>query len=109
MDDIFSIIFFIWIAYAILESIVRKKNIPTPQEQPTEIDFEIPILENDPNAKIQSPQSSESKIIQQQKVSQAIKKSNVGQESYLNFTSDDAMNAMVLAEIFSKPKSLRKK
>ena len=106
MDDIFSIIFFIWIAYAILESIVRKKNIPTPQEQPTEIDFEIPILEN---AKIQSPQSSESKIIQQQKISQAIKKSNVGQESYLNFTSDDAMNAMVLAEIFSKPKSLRKK
>ena len=109
MDDYFSILFFIWIIYAILSGIVRKKNLPSSEEStefPNQTDL-IEINESIQNLKSQSNSNSNSKKISSQQVNQSNEK--ITQESYLNFTSDDALNAMVLSEIFSKPKSLRRR
>ena len=132
MDDIFSIIFFIWIAYAILEGIIQKKKIPPlqlPSEQQSEdgasTDFQIPTLANDPNSPIvlappksvveifqpEPPIQSQSQHQLQSRYERA--KQLMEQEQNkptinLNFTQADAMNAMILSEIFNKPKSLRK-
>ena len=140
MDDIFSIIFFIWIAYAFLEGLVRKKQMPKlpsdqmqqDSEDPT---FEIPTLANDPNLQ-QLPVPSEEVIqvdrarsvkdifLQRQAMLQSTSSTpsapqiqQIEQEPQttaklslnLNFTPTDTMNAMILSEIFNKPKSLRKR
>ena len=133
MDDIFSIIFFIWIAYAVLEGAIRKKKIPPPLQRPSEqrheeddtTDFEIPTLANDPNApivlappraiveivqpepKIQS-QSQDQIQAKYERAKKVTEQEQTKPTLNLNFTQTDAMNAMVLSEIFSKPKSLRR-
>ena len=133
MDDIFSIIFFIWIAYAILEGVIQKKKIPPPLQLPSEqksedeasIDFQIPTLANDPNSPIVlAPPKSVVEIFQPEPPIQPQSQNQI-QSRYerskrlmedeqnkptinLNFTQADAMNAMILSEIFNKPKSLRK-
>ena len=140
MDDIFSFIFFIWIAYSLLEGLVRKKQMPKlpPDQDQTQQDsegeiFEIPTLANDPNlqrlpvpseevieidqtnsirdilhqrqAMLRSNISNErSPQIQQEQTLQQMDKPNIN----LNFTPTDTMNAMILSEIFNKPKALRK-
>ena len=142
MDDIFSMIFFIWIIYSILEGVVRKKQmpkLPSDQDQ-TQQDsesstFEIPTLANDPNLQ-QLPIPSEEVIqiergdsvadvyrrrleilrsassnteqtttTQNEQNTQSKEKSALN----LNFTPADTMNAMILSEIFNKPKSLRRR
>ena len=134
MDDIFSIIFFIWIAYAVLEGAIRKKKIPPPLQLPSEqrneeddtTNFEIPTLANDPNAPIVlAPPRAIVEIVQPEPKIQSQSQNQI-QSNYeramwalepeqtiptlnLNFTQTDAMNAMVLSEIFSKPKALRRR
>ena len=142
MDDIFSFIFFIWIAYSLLEVLVRKKQMPKlPSEQDqTQQDsegaiFEIPTLANDPNLqrlpipseeviqiergdsiadvyrkrremlRATSSTESTSQQLQSEQFTQSIDKPNIN----LNFTPTDTMNAMILSEIFNKPKALRKR
>ena len=142
MDDIFSMIFFIWIIYSILEGVVRKKQMPKlpsdqdqTQQDSESATFEIPTLANDPNLQ-QLPIPSE-EVIQIERgdsVADVYRKrleilrsasSNVEQTtttqneqniqskeklaSNLNFTPTDTMNAMILSEIFNKPKSLRRR
>ena len=131
MDDIFSIIFFIWIAYAALESVIRKKKIPPPLQLPSErrtedeeaSDFEIPTLANDPNVPIDLAQnksvyevfkpSSMKQLQPQQTHHQVTKQPNNSMQEEpkinVNLTQSDAMNAMILSEIFNKPKSLRRR
>ena len=141
MDDILSMIFFIWIIYSVLEGVVRKKQMPKlPSEQDqTQQDnegaiFEIPTLANDPNLQqlpvpseevIQIERSdsiadvyrkrremlmaastnTEQAIHQDEQSLQPKKKSTLN----LNLTPTDTMNAMILSEIFNKPKALRKR
>ena len=142
MDDIFSMIFFIWIIYSILEGVVRKKQmpkLPSDQDQTQQDNesatFEIPTLANDPNLQ-QLPTPSE-EVIQiergdsvadvfrkrqemlrttslntKQSVLNQNEQSNQPKEKSalnLNFTPDDTMNAMILSEIFNKPKALRRR
>ena len=132
MDDIFSVIFFIWIAYAALESVIRKKKIPPPLQLPSErraeddeaADFEIPTLANDPNStKVIEPSKSVAEMFQaeqpRQRQMQTLlqrHQSNIQTEQSqtnptinVNLTQNDAMNAMILSEIFNKPKSLRRR
>ena len=140
MDDIFSMIFFIWIIYSILEGVVRKKQMPKLPSDQTQQDnesatFEIPTLANDPNLQ-QLPIPSEEVIqiergdsvadvyrrrleilrsassnteqtttTQNEQNTQSKEKSALN----LNFTPADTMNAMILSEIFNKPKSLRRR
>ena len=116
MDDIFSVIFFIWIAFALLEGIVRKKKMPpapTAPQLPTE-DIKPPVETIEPNVieiaqplRINEP-TQQPKPIPQPKV----KWTEPAQKNptlNLNFTPTDTMNAMILSEIFGKPKSLRKR
>lgn len=131
MDDIFSIIFFIWIGYALLEGIVRKKQIPPPLQLPSErrseedevSDFEIPTLANDPNVPIDLAQNKSvyeifkpapTKQLQPQQTHHQVTKqsdNSIQEETKINIslTQSDAMNAMILSEIFNKPKSLRRR
>ena len=140
MDDIFSMIFFIWIIYSILEGVVRKKQMPKLPSDQTQQDnesatFEIPTLANDPNLQ-QLPIPSEEVIqiergdsvadvyrrrleilrsassnteqtttTQNEQNTQSKEKSALN----LNFTPADTMNAMILSEIFNKPKALRRR
>ena len=144
MDDIFSLIFFLWIAYAFIAGANNKKKLPTPKtesdqyqqnEEPST--FEIPTLANDPNlstdnlssaevVKVENLNSIEDIIRQRQEF---LRRQNIitpasatlqskddppkSKESEapfkLNFEQKDALNAIVLAEIFNKPKALRKR
>ena len=147
MDDIFTLIFFLWFAAAVIGSIFDKKRRrlpPTPNqdldqrqqdlEQPT---FEIPTLANDPNIS-RDPLPAEEVIevkqvnnveeifrqrknLVRQKLSlqspshdttQAeVNNSEDKEKSPLNLklTPEDTMNAMILSEIFNKPKALRRR
>ena len=142
MDDIFSMIIFIWIIYSILEGVVRKKQMPKlPSEQDqTQQDsegaiFEIPTLANDPNLqrlpipseeviqiergdsiadvyrkrqemlRAASANTEQPTIHQDEQALQPKEKSALN----LNLTPADTMNAMILSEIFNKPKSLRRR
>ncbi len=148
MDDFFSIIFFIWFAFVILEGLVKKRQVPPTidsdldrQQQNSEsATFEIPTLANDPNlqrdpipteevlqsAEIKTTEQifrqrqelfrqsllnqTKNKTIEPQKpLAQRQSKFDSNINLNLNFTEADALNAMILSEIFNKPKSLRRR
>ena len=146
MDDIFSLIFFLWFAAAVIGSIFDKKRRrlpPTPNqdldqrqqdlEQPT---FEIPTLANDPNISrdplpaeevIEVKQVNNVEEIFRQRKNLVRQKLSLQSPSYdtsqaevnaedkeksplnLKLTPEDTMNAMILSEIFNKPKALRRR
>ncbi len=141
MDEIFSIIFFIWIIYSVLEGVVRKKPMPKlPSEQDqTQQDsedaiFEIPTLANDPNLQRLPVPSEEVVQIKRgdsiadvyrrrqeifrtisENQEQSAEPSNVEDTKSkektalkLDLTPTDSMHAMMLSEIFGKPKALRR-
>ena len=139
MDDIFSIIFFIWVIYALLEGLVKKNQIPKlpseqTQQENEESTFKIPTLANDPNIQqlpvpseeviqIDSARSVKDIFLQRQAMLQSNSSTNIAPQMHsieqetqtsakpainLNLTPTDTMNAMILSEIFSKPKALRK-
>ena len=153
MDDIFSLIFFLWVAFTLFEGLGKKKKLPPPPSSNQDLDwqqqneesatFEIPTLANDPNMAPQQPLPVEETVeikqannieeifrqrqalfrqrcsIQQSpelmQESEQTVKSNVKSQTQtdstkinLNLTQSDVLNAMVLSEIFSKPKSLRR-
>ena len=144
MDDIFSLIFFLWIAYAFIAGANNKKKLPAPKtesdqyqqnEEPST--FEIPTLANDPNlstdnlpsaevVKVENLNSIEDIFRQRQEFLRRQNmitsessdspsnddppKSNESEAQFkLNFDKSNALNAIVLAEIFNKPKALRKR
>ena len=142
MDDIFSMIFFIWIIYSILEGVVRKKPMPKlPSEQDqTQQDsenaiFEIPTLANDPNSqRMPIPSEEVIEVERSESVADVFRRrqemfraavSNSEQPTShqeeqnhqtnekpalnLNLTPNDTINAMVLSEIFNKPKAFRRR
>ena len=146
MDDLFSLIFFLWLAIAVVGNIFNKaKRLPPPTNQDLDqiqqnsepAAFEIPTLANDPNIPVeplpsrevvevnqvsnvedifrqrqemykqrlnQANSRIEPKVEEQVKI-QPKQKSNLPLN--LNLTPEDTMNAMILSEIFNKPKSLR--
>ena len=114
MDDIFSIIFFIWIAFALLEGIVRKKKMPPPVQLPSEdtnfsldqdiIDIAQPIKMNQPTPK----PKNELNLSLNERVN-IDKSTNVNLNTNINLTQLDTMNAIILSEILSKPKALRRR
>ncbi|MBR2178833.1 MAG: hypothetical protein IJ862_00340 [Selenomonadaceae bacterium] len=142
MDDIFSVILFIWIIYSILEGVVRKKQmpkLPSDQDQAQQDSenaiFEIPTLANDPNLQ-QLPVPSEEVIqvergdsiaeiyqkrremlrtasthTEQPTINRDKQNSQQSEKSSLNLnlTPTDTMNAVILSEIFNKPKALRRR
>ena len=112
MDDIFSVIFFIWIAFALLEGVVRKKKMPPtaqlPQEdinmpaEPNLIEISQPLNTNQTNLKLPSQPKSQSSR-------EWIEETPKNETLNLNFTPADTMNAIILSEIFNKPKARRKR
>ena len=142
MDEFFSIIFFIWIIYSVLEGVVRKKpmpKLPSEQDQSQQDSedaiFEIPTLANDPNLQRLPVPSEEVEQIERrnsvadvfrrrQEIFRAISENQEqsaerpklqntqSQEKSalnLNLTPTDSMHAMMLSEIFGKPKALRRR
>ncbi|MBR1728731.1 MAG: hypothetical protein IJ728_04320 [Selenomonadaceae bacterium] len=135
MDTIFEFLFFMWLIIAFVSGSRKKKNLP-PTTQSDEIQqesesptFEIPTLANDPNVQPlpmsteivrvidAAEEANQQREFLKQKLSAAKKisqeefrsESRSKNDSPLNFSHSEAMNAMILAEIFSKPKSLRRK
>mgnify|MGYP007056175525 CR=1 FL=1 len=136
MDFSFWII--LWIIFLVIQNVADKKKskkLPPPDSTSSQ-DFEIPTLANDPNFPgeenqivIQdSTQSAEVRdvdlfdiyqrkkismqdISESEKISEPIKKFEQVEEKKLplGITPDSAMNAIIMSEILSKPKALRKK
>ena len=142
MDEIFSIIFFIWIIYSVLEGVVRKKpmpKLPSEQDQSQQDSedaiFEIPTLANDPNLqRLPVPSEEVEQIERRNSVAdvfrrrqEILKTISENQEQSaeppkvqntqskeksalkLDLTPTDSMHAMMLSEIFGKPKALRRR
>ena len=124
MDISFWII--IWIIFLVVQNVAdkKKKSKQPPINSENPPDFEIPTLANDPNfpdekTSIQSAEVREinlAEIYRQKKIEsqnfseQTEKIHEVEQKNLpLNLNSETAMNAMILSEIFGKPKSLRRR
>lgn len=130
MDDIFSIIFVLMVIFTFVDGSSKKKKRSTGMPPPTP-DLDIPTLENDPNIKVQQEITVEptDKIIprgvtnnitenyrqkyaqQRQAEERSIKVKNPSREQTKEaaLNADDALNAMILSEIFDKPKALRRR
>ena len=101
----FSFLIVLWIIFLVIQNVADKKKskkLPPPDSH----DFEIPTLANDPN---QIPSAEVRKInlaeLYQQKKSDDVEQ----KKSPLEINPDSAMNAIIMSEILSKPKALRKK
>ena len=110
----FSFLIVLWIIFLVIQNVADKKKskkLPPPESNGN-LDFEIPTLANDPN---QIPSAEVRKInlaeLYQQKKSESVKKSDDVEQkkSPLEINPDSAMNAIIMSEILSKPKALRKK
>ena len=107
----FSFLIVLWIIFLVIQNVADKKK-PKKLPPPDSHDFEIPTLANDPN---QIPSAEVRKInlaeLYQQKKSESVKKSDDVEQkkSPLEINPDSAMNAIIMSEILSKPKALRKK
>ena len=126
----FSILVILWIAFLVLEKIAEKKKKKVPPPNPTETStnnasVEIPTLANDPNfpgedvpvfkdefkpAEIREKISSQPKTeLQSEKNFRREDTTENKSNLPLNLNPDSAMNAIVLSEIFGKPKALQRK
>ena len=132
MDNVFAIVFFIALLLSFLDGGKKKKSpgappLPTP-------DIDIPTLANDPNIAVQQEVTVEPppKIVprgvtnnvteayrqkykrQRQAEERSIRmeehklKSSSEERAEAVLDADDALNAMILKEIFDKPKALRR-
>ena len=130
MDDIFSIIFVLMVIFTFIDGANKKKKRSTGMP-PTPPDLDIPTLENDPNIKVQQEITLEppekivprgvtnnitenyrQKYAQQRQAEERSLKTKKPSEEKTNETAlnaDDALNAMILSEIFDKPKALRRR
>lgn len=134
MDLTFWIV--LWIIFIVVQNVLEKKkpksppNLP-PQNQENNFDFEIPTLANDPNF----PGEENQILIEEKTPSAEVREINLEDfyrekksEAEKNFretekifheveqkklpfdlNSETAMNAIILSEIFGKPKSLQRK
>ena len=123
MDDIFSVIFMLMVVFTFLEGSINKKKRPPPTP-----DFDIPTLENDPTIEVQQveppprivPRGVTNNITESyrqkyrlqrlaEESSLRTKKPTEDQAKEAALDADDALNAMILSEIFDKPKALRRR
>lgn len=136
MEDILSyvFVFFVIVAFVFDDSNKKKKrskkNRSTGMPLPPP-DLDIPTLENDPNIKVQQEITFEPpeeivprgvtnnvsenyrrKYEQMRREQERSLKTNKPSEEKTNepaLNADDALNAMILSEIFDKPKALRRR
>ena len=131
MDDIFSIIFLLMVIFTFLDGAFNKKKRP-PSVPPPAPDLDIPTLANDPNIKVQQevtvepqpkifPRGVTNNITESYR--QKYKLQRIVEERSLKtktptedrpkaeaaLNADDALDAMILSEIFNKPKALRRR
>lgn len=111
-----SIFVMLWIIFIVVQNVADKKKprqLPPP-DSTNSPDFEIPTLANDPTAEIRDIDLFEvyqQKKSETQEISEPVKKIEKVEEKKLplGINPDSAMNAIIMSEILSKPKALRKK
>ena len=125
-----SLLAILWVVILIVQAVTdkKKKKLPPKIEQPADnADFEIPTLANDPNFPDENVKSAEVREINfsemyqpnrsaREKISARTLENNLqtatnekNKNLPLNLNAESAMNAMILSEIFGKPKALRRK
>lgn len=132
-----SLLVILWVVILIVQSVTdkkKKKKLPPvpPPENTGNRNFDIPTLANDPNfpgedvtvfrdterpAEVRevnfTEMYSQRKAAAREKISARTAESNLqpttneGKGLPLNLNAESAMNAMILSEIFGKPKALR--
>ena len=103
MDDIFSIVFFIWFAFTLFSNFINKKRpLPPPEHLDDQQDIEPIVFETLQQNKELNELSTQSKNSQQKSHSTQIDISS-------QFTPMNVQNAFILSEIFGKPKALRRR
>lgn len=122
----FSFFIILWIVILIVENVFGKKNKQLPNQSPAEKNrnenFEIPTLANDPNFPGENIKifQDEVKPAEIRKFNQNLPKKffqqnfdnkfeNPQKNLNLNLNPESALNAVILSEIFGKPKALRRK
>ena len=116
----FSILVILWIIFIVIEKFAKKN----PPKKSDNKNFEIPTLPNDPNFHSENLQIFQDEVkpaefrekFPQQPKSDFQSEKNFRRDDFkennpklpLNLNPDSAVNAIILSEIFSKPKSLRK-
>ena len=105
MDDIFSIIFLMWVMFTIVEGVAlnKKRKLPTLEETTPIEQIELPVIKSVTERQLEVPEVKSTSSNQKE-----VPKSKLPAEVSTSFTADDVLNAIVYAEIFSKPKALRK-
>ena len=130
IGDSFSIFFILMIVFTFIDGATKKKNQPLPP--PIDDEFDIPTLANDPNIVVREEvvvkppdkvvprgvtnnvtEAYRQKYEQQKRLSkiEAIRNERRNEKPSENaaLNAEDALNAMMLAEIFDKPKALRRR
>mgnify|MGYP006873010845 CR=1 FL=1 len=110
----FSLFVIIWIVILIVENFVNKKKKNLPPAENNNNNFDVPTLPNNPNfpgknlniSHVDSNQNVSEKNFQRDFNS---KFENPQEIKNLNLTANSALNAVILSEIFGKPKALRRK
>ena len=126
-----SLLAILWVVILIVQAVTDKKKKKLPSVPPSEsagnADFDIPTLANDPNLPEENVKSAEVREINfsetyhqnksaREKISARALENNLqtatnekNKNLPLNLNAESAMNAMILSEIFGKPKALRRK
>lgn len=112
----FSILVILWIVFMLIEKFAKKN----PSQKPDN-NFEIPTLPNDPNFPDENFKIFQDEVkpaefrekfpqpkINPENIFRRVDKVENKKNLPINLTPDSAFNAIILSEIFSKPKSLRK-
>ena len=125
-----SLLAILWVVILIVQAATdkKKKKLPPKIEQPADnADFDIPTLANDPNFPDENVKSAEVREINfsetyhqnksaREKISARNLENNLqtatnekNKNLPLNLNAESAMNAMILSEIFGKPKALQRR
>ena len=129
MDDVFAVVFLIALVVSFFDGGKKKRQSGGAPPLPTP-DIDIPTLANDPNIKVQQEVTVEPppKIVPRgvtnsvtESYRQKYKQQRLAEERSMKLKSpsenrteavldaDDALNAMILKEIFDSPKALRRR
>ena len=111
----FSLFVIIWIVILIVENFANKKKKNLPPAENNNNNFDVPTLPNNPNfpgedlkiSHVDSNQNVSEKNFQPN--SNEFSSPKVQKNFPVNLTANSALNAVILSEIFGKPKALRRK
>ena len=112
IDDVFSLLFILFIVMSFLDGAVRRKQTKIPPP-PLDGDLNIPTLANDPTVAVEQEVVVEPKKKRRAELKTPSirptqsERTQPVEKPMLN--ADDALNAMIAAEIFDKPKALRRR